>query len=266
MATPESSTPLKDDNGIIVAPAPWKLKCRTWMLLTSPLSSNKQGGALFPAGWAAPFQYEALQKGQFLGGPGMVMLVQYAETPVGPYDELMWIAGKFSMAELASEKKKINGNRITRIYVSTKESTANGRRNWNIPKQVAKFNYTHEADGSWDLAVSLRQKISTKPISHSSIFLRIRFQFLPPIPKGPPGYPPEVIESECTDDGQEPKWASLVPDIRGSMYIATFKPKVAVKEGKNAIADGISFPAMDPWRLAVVMEDVRINFGEAEWH
>ncbi|KAE9386845.1 hypothetical protein BT96DRAFT_506844 [Gymnopus androsaceus JB14] len=129
------SPPIVDFNGILLAPSPWKLKCRTWILLTSPLKSKKVDGklaALFPAGWAAPFECDALAEGEFLGGPGMVALVQYTESPVGPYDELAYTPGKYSLLD-TSDNSKIDGTRTTRIYVSTKESTANGRRNWNIP-------------------------------------------------------------------------------------------------------------------------------------
>lgn len=71
------STAETDFNGIQLAPAPWKLKCRTWTLLISPLKSNKVDGkslVSFPAGWAAPFECDALSEGEFVGGLGMVMV------------------------------------------------------------------------------------------------------------------------------------------------------------------------------------------------
>ncbi|KIK68551.1 hypothetical protein GYMLUDRAFT_36001 [Collybiopsis luxurians FD-317 M1] len=274
----ESPSTPKDSNGILLAPAPWKLKCRSWIFLTSPLKSNKVSSAkaaVFPAGWAAPFEYDALEKGEFVGGPGMVMLVQYSESPVGPDDELMWIAGKFSLIDVATGKAKIEGNRITRIYVSTKESTANGRRNWNIPKQVAHFNYTHNSDGSWDLAVSLPSDIE-KPFFHisthpvpilgalhlpidSSILGSYTRMLQPSLPKGPSSSP-EIVGSG------EPKWAALIPVIKGKMYLATYKPKILAAEGEKAVADGVNFPALVPWKLGSVLEDVDINFGEADWY
>lgn len=54
---------------------------------------------------------------------GVVMLVDYAGSPVGSYWELLFLAGF----------------RITRIYVSTEESAVSGRENWGIPKEVADF-------------------------------------------------------------------------------------------------------------------------------
>jgi hypothetical protein len=57
---------------------------------------------------------------------GLVMLVDYEASPVGPYWELLFLSG-FRIA------------RITKIYVSTEASAVNGRGNWGIPKEVADF-------------------------------------------------------------------------------------------------------------------------------
>lgn len=55
--------------------------------------------------------------------PALVMLVDYHESPVGPYRELLFLADFC----------------IRKIYVSTEESAVNGRANWGIPKEVADF-------------------------------------------------------------------------------------------------------------------------------
>jgi hypothetical protein len=57
---------------------------------------------------------------------GLVMLVDYDDSPIGPYRELLFLAG-------------FRISRITKIYVSTEESADNGRHNWGIPKEVADF-------------------------------------------------------------------------------------------------------------------------------
>jgi hypothetical protein len=67
------------------------------------------------------------QKGNFKGGLGFVMLVNYSESPVGPYKELLFIPGKFQTKNLQS---------ITRIFVDSDLSTENGRFNWGIPKET----------------------------------------------------------------------------------------------------------------------------------
>ncbi|KAJ3746781.1 hypothetical protein DFH05DRAFT_1458992 [Lentinula detonsa] len=304
-----------DFNGILLAPAPWQLKARMWHFLVSPLKANTINGksnAVFPAGWAAPFQAEPLAEGDFVTGhPGVIMLVQYTESPVGPYDELIYIAGKFSMHKEPNSNetnKAETGFRITRIYVSTKESAANGRRNWNIAKELADFKYTRHSDGSWDLAVFpsnplISETLETPaevrrpniPFFHISIHpipmlgslcIPINFNILgsyfrllnPPIPNGPPGSSPALVKSNTNSDGsiKEPKWAALVPGIKGKMRLVTYKPKVDVgsdlegEDGRKrkahlAIADGVNFPAVVPWKMGAYLEGVDMHFDAPEW-
>jgi hypothetical protein len=61
------------------------------------------------------------------------MFVDYAESPAGPYRELLYIPGRFTLADGRHAWS------VTRIYVSTWESVVNGRRNWGIPKDRADF-------------------------------------------------------------------------------------------------------------------------------
>ncbi|WP_229783679.1 hypothetical protein [Deinococcus sedimenti] len=57
---------------------------------------------------------------------GALMLVRYAQSGVGPYDELLWVS--------------LSGApQVTRIVVSTQASVVWGRRNWAIPKSRADF-------------------------------------------------------------------------------------------------------------------------------
>ncbi|KKZ61333.1 hypothetical protein EMCG_04052 [[Emmonsia] crescens] len=74
--------------------------------------------------------------GQFKGIRCTVIIVRYLESPIGPYDEILWIPGWFEVPG-----KKTSSPRITRIYVSSKESIYNGRKNWNIPKHLASFKF-----------------------------------------------------------------------------------------------------------------------------
>ncbi|KAI9925099.1 hypothetical protein MW887_006507 [Aspergillus wentii] len=78
--------------------------------------------------------------GEFAGGFGLCMFVRYTQSPVGPYDEVLWAPGYFKVP--ATGKKR---ERITNIYVSSVDSVYNGRRNWNIPKQLASFKF-HPSD------------------------------------------------------------------------------------------------------------------------
>ena len=76
----------------------------------------------------------------FTGGLGMIQIVRYLDTPVGPYDELLVIPGTYQIADGPQRGK--SRLRITRIYVSQRETTYNGRKNWNIPKHLARFEFS----------------------------------------------------------------------------------------------------------------------------
>jgi hypothetical protein len=105
------------------AAAPWKLRGDGWILLLRlPEAVRRDPRHLPPELRDRP-----------LGGPSLVMFVDYAESPVGPYRELLYIPGRFDLG---------HGRRawsVTRIYVSTWESVVNGRLNWGIPKDRADF-------------------------------------------------------------------------------------------------------------------------------
>jgi len=54
----------------------------------------------------------------------MVQIIRHTESPVGPYDELVLIPGKF---EYESSGKKSN-LKVSRIYVSQEKTCYNGRK------------------------------------------------------------------------------------------------------------------------------------------
>ena len=107
--------------------APWNLKGRGYILLYKFNKNFVQNNCFLP-----PFlNYN------FTGGFGAVMLVDYFESNVGPYQELLFIPGKFNYNDDKSYS-------ITKIYVSSMESVVNGRENWGIPKQLANFEYNED--------------------------------------------------------------------------------------------------------------------------
>ncbi len=74
-------------------------------------------------------------KGEYLGGLATIQVIRYAESPVGPYDEMLLAPGKFSWDKEIKSKdgkstkvKKEQNLRITRIYVSQKHTCFNGRK------------------------------------------------------------------------------------------------------------------------------------------
>lgn len=96
-------------------PPPWQLKGEGIILLYR-----------FPKKWINEQRLIPDHlKGQFKGGFGYLMLVNYYDSPVGPYKELLLIPGKFNPHKIQS---------ITNIIVNSENSTHNGRYNWGIPK------------------------------------------------------------------------------------------------------------------------------------
>lgn len=75
----------------------------------------------------APLERQTLSAsdGTFVGGIGMVQIIRYTESPVGPYDELLLVPGFFKYDGPNGETRK--NVRITRIYVSQKYTCWNGR-------------------------------------------------------------------------------------------------------------------------------------------
>ncbi len=106
-------------------PAPWTLRGEGIILLFRFKKSWVDQAANLP---------KYLQQ-KFRGGFGYLMLVDYQESPVGPYKELLFIPGKFGEEKLQS---------ITTIFVDSEASTLNGRANWAIPKQTADFRWQKE--------------------------------------------------------------------------------------------------------------------------
>ena len=92
------------------APPPWTLHGEGIILLYRFKKSWVKSKANLPA---------ELQ-GQFKGGFGYVMLVDYSSSPVGSYHELLFIPGQFGEKKFQS---------ITRILVSSEASTDQGRKN-----------------------------------------------------------------------------------------------------------------------------------------
>lgn len=87
------------------------------------------------------FEHGFLERDAFLpealrsdldGRLGLVMLVEYQASGVGPYWELLFLAGPILL-----DRRRVFT--ITKIYVSTEASAVNGRENWGIPKEVADF-------------------------------------------------------------------------------------------------------------------------------
>ncbi|OLN82002.1 hypothetical protein CCHL11_09275 [Colletotrichum chlorophyti] len=144
-----------DNNSTIpirLAPAPWTLKGTVYALTFIPLSTDLPTKAFPPL----ERQYPSAVEGKYLGLIGMIQIIRYTESPVGPYDELLIVPGYFNYnhtdgsGSFMKEKKNV---RVSRIYVSQKYTCWNGRTNWNIPKHLARFDWTESDFGETTVKV-----------------------------------------------------------------------------------------------------------------
>ncbi len=106
----------------MTAPAPWSLRGDGYLIFYKFSREFAEELGFIPSELT----------GKFDGFLGNIMLVNYHTSPVGPYRELLFMPGKFS----------VNGQRrysITKIYVNSAASTDNGRANWGIPKETVDF-------------------------------------------------------------------------------------------------------------------------------
>ena len=151
---------LQDLHLVLKAPAPWKLKGEGIILIFKFNKDWVENHAHLPKHLV----------GKFRGGLGYVMLVDYHESPVGPYRELLIIPGKF---------RKTTMQAITKIYVDSEASTLNGRRNWGIPKETLPFVWTKE-QGRDIIGIKFGEKeVFSVEITHGGLSFPVSTSLLP---------------------------------------------------------------------------------------
>jgi hypothetical protein len=121
---------------MLTAPPPWTLT-GSGVIMVAHFSES----FVRAHGFLEPYQQQA-----YRGWIGTVMAVNYTTSPVGPYQELLFIPGLFRFGTHTSFS-------IAKIYVSTRESVWNGRQNWGIPKELASFSFDTHSDGSQSIRV-----------------------------------------------------------------------------------------------------------------
>lgn len=120
------STPTTPQESRLEVPPPWRLRGRGHILLYR-----------FSPDWLQPIAASLpnLIVGR-RGNLGAVMLVDYRDSPVGPYRELLLIPGRINTEQGAYYS-------ISHICVSSPASVASGRANWGIPKFLAEIQIDH---------------------------------------------------------------------------------------------------------------------------
>lgn len=118
MFQPDADLPVAPD-----CPPPWHLTGSAWMVALRLAPDSPARTAFLDESVAA----------QLRSPFALLMYVDYTASACGPYRELLFIPGHVPFED---------GRRhftISRILVSTWESVVNGRRNWGIPKDRARF-------------------------------------------------------------------------------------------------------------------------------
>lgn len=120
---------------ITPVPGPWTLKGTIYTFMT--YTSSKGARALEEnKSWLyAPLELgSSFASGKMVGGLGMVQVIRYTESPVGPYDEIVVVPGAFEREQVVAgkngEKKTVKKSNLkcTRIYVSQERTCWNGRK------------------------------------------------------------------------------------------------------------------------------------------
>ncbi|KAH6675371.1 hypothetical protein F5X68DRAFT_40564 [Plectosphaerella plurivora] len=283
MGTTAASNPPPPPGDIVAVPPPWKLKATVWMFAfhTSKAQaanfpditySPLEGSSSFPTGAGAS---------KPLGGLSMIQLISYTDTPVGPYDELILAPGyhEYVVDEDGKRVKKRNA-RITRIYVSQKYTTWNGRVNWNIPKHMADFKWTDNKDGSRTVKVyphdtsggPIEGTASPTPLFQATmkaipyvpsfplslrIFGWLGFDFTlvhPPLPEGKGKHG----ELPGTD-----RWAAVKPgQYSPKTSLAWFDMSQTDENGKRPGLYENFWPGLRRWHVGVRMDDSEVDFPE----
>ncbi|POW17120.1 hypothetical protein PSHT_06460 [Puccinia striiformis] len=287
-----------DTSTFTLKPAPWSVHCESWWLILSILGSTRK--LLDRAKFQPQSRKRSTRSGSgansdslgllsteesdpaqgFRGGIGFVQIVRYPLSPVGAYDELLLVPGSFKPPE-----ECLDGSpkfRITQIYVSSLESVLNGRRNWNIPKKLARFEFIQMEGSANKTNVKIYglksfsftpSNSSTgwffEPVFHPTPFFDVIIHrhlprlnipvnvgqlpmldltiLQPPLPVNEP-LDPDILGIDSGTAGTS-DWKQTELGIKGPCGVCTFKGNLAGRNGQ--IADGELFPDFKPYRLGI---------------
>ncbi|KAJ3106428.1 hypothetical protein HDU97_006413 [Phlyctochytrium planicorne] len=167
------------------------------------------------------FLHHEDDKADFLGeGPSSIMIVRYADTPVGAYDELLIMAGAHKPRgkipngpdgkplKNPRSGKLLGDRRIPLIWVSSEASLRCGRKNWGIRKELADFNWVETDKGT---RVTIRERHSRPGSPAGSILVDITcstplgpFLSIPTTTWGPvSSVLPPLIQRKIDEDGKD---------------------------------------------------------------
>jgi hypothetical protein len=155
-----SDTTTASSSSYSLASPPWTLHGDVYTFAWHTSASRASADGL-PSHAYSPLEaasdYAAHPVSRFVGGLATVQIIRYRDSPVGPYDELIVIPGHFQWARPGDESpgQMVTGAnpKISRIYVSQPHTCHNGRINWNVPKHLARFDWSTSPDGTTTIKV-----------------------------------------------------------------------------------------------------------------
>ncbi|MCG8421316.1 MAG: acetoacetate decarboxylase family protein [Proteobacteria bacterium] len=112
---------ISDDTRLL--PSPWTLHGDGYIIITRSSDSVNLEDADIPANLVDSYENPF----------NVMMMVDYKDSPAGPYRELLYIPGTFLFQDGERHAS------ITKIFVDSRDSLVNGRLNWGIPKEMADF-------------------------------------------------------------------------------------------------------------------------------
>jgi hypothetical protein len=124
---------MSSNNDTPVALPPWNLKATIYTFMMYVSSQDAQKLASDKSFLYSPLEAgSTFAKDKLVGGLAMVQVIRYTESPLGPYDEFLMAPGAFEydVGEQRNGKTEIakkKNTRVTRIYVSQKDTCWNGR-------------------------------------------------------------------------------------------------------------------------------------------
>ncbi|ORY60285.1 uncharacterized protein BCR38DRAFT_349990 [Pseudomassariella vexata] len=261
---------------------PWKLKATVYMV--SFYNSNPgdlPSIAYSPLESTSPFASTVY--GRHNGGLGQFQIIRYTESPVGPYDELIICPGSFDypVSENGTTVTK-KAARITRIYVSQKYTCWNGRKNWNIPKHLAQFEFRDLPDGSTNVKVYPHDTTGdpTEANPNHTPFFQATIKSVPWLPSFPfslgwlpyIGVDVSIVQPplpEGTGSHKElvgtNQWCKIVPNQSGKTSLAWIDLSQRDDDGKLHGQHESFWPGLGRWQLGIKMENTDIVFGMGEY-
>lgn len=193
------------------------------------------------------------------------MIIRYSETPVGSYNEMIYMPGSFQVPREGAKP----ASRVTRIYVDQKETTYNGRLNWNLPKHLVRFTFTNLNNPA-----RIRVQVFPPDTTATSPFFTATvkpFRWLPSFPFSSKALVINPPVPASGKDGEEElcgtdKW------VRTAMAFSCKNAKLCstdvvqpLGEGEEDIALASWWPKVKPLKIGLCLEGASFGLATGEF-